>query len=88
MGATITITDLDPVTLQRLESEARRRGVDVATVAGELLRAAAPPVVAPAANGQTFHELDALAGTWSEEDAKSFGAAVADFERVDGDLWK
>ena len=88
MGATITITNLDPVTLQRLESEARRRGVDVATVAGELLRAAVPPVALPAANGQTFHDLDALAGTWSDDDARSFEAAVADFGRVDGDLWK
>lgn len=88
MGATITITNLDPVTLHRLESEARRRGVDVATVAGELLRDAAPPPVPPAANGQTYHDLDALAGTWTEDDVRSFDAAVADFARVDQDLWK
>jgi hypothetical protein len=88
MGATITITNLDPATLHRLESEARRRGVDVATVAGELLRAAVPPAVAPVGNGQTFHDLDGLAGTWSDDDARSFDAAVADFARVDGDLWK
>jgi hypothetical protein len=53
-----------------------------------LLRAAAPPVVSAAPNGQTYHDLDALAGTWSDDDARSFDAAVADFGRVDQDLWK
>jgi hypothetical protein len=88
MGAAITITNLDPVTLDRLESEARRRGVDVGTVAAELLRASVPPVVSPATNGQTHHDLDALAGTWSDDEARSFDTAVADLGRVDGDLWK
>ncbi len=87
MGTSITITDVDLVTLQRLESEARRRGVDIATAARDLLRQAVPPGPVPN-TPQVHHDLDALAGTWSDADARAFEAAVADFSRVDGDLWR
>ena len=67
--------------------EAGRRGVSVESVAGQLLqrglewerrRAALP----------TYHDLDALAGTWSEDEAVAFLQAVADFEHVDPALWQ
>jgi hypothetical protein len=35
----------------------------------------------------TYHDLDALAGTWSEDEAAAFLQAVADFEQVDPSLW-
>ena len=85
VGTSITINDLDLVTLQRLESEARRLGVDVATLAREMLRQAVPTTAAP--TPEAHHDLDALAGTWSAADAAAFEAAVSDFERVDGELW-
>ena len=88
MGASITITDLDPSTLRRLESEAHRRGIDVAALAKELLSQAAPPDPASLPNGQLHHDLDPLAGTWSDADARAFEAAVADFGHVDQDPWK
>jgi hypothetical protein len=31
--------------------------------------------------------LDALAGTWSQQDAESFQAAIAPLGKVDPDLW-
>jgi hypothetical protein len=85
MGTSITIRDLDLVTLQRLESEARRRGVDVPTLARDVLRQAVPQV---SPTSQVHHDLDSLAGTWSQADADAFEAAVADFRRVDQELWK
>jgi len=90
MGTTITITDLDAVTLQRLESEARRRGVDVGTLARDVLRQSVPPVEAQPASqaGPVHHDLDALAGTWSEADARAFDEAVETFGRIDPELWK
>ena len=62
------------------------RGVSIEMVAGLLLqrglewerrRAALP----------TYHDLDALAGTWSEDEAAALLQAVADFEQVDPSLW-
>ena len=33
-----------------------------------------------------YRDLDALAGTWSDEEAEEFLSAIADFERVDEGL--
>ena len=91
MGITITINDLDPMTLQRLESEARRRGIDMGTLARDVLRQALPPVGGQLDRGaasQLHHDLDHLAGTWSEADAREFAAAVEPFGRIDAELWK
>jgi hypothetical protein len=35
-----------------------------------------------------FHDLDELAGCWSQAEAKSFDAKIADFSLIDKDLWK
>ena len=84
-GTTLTITDVDASTLRSLELEARRRGVDVATVARDLLREAAPP--APA-SPSGYHDLDPLAGTWTDADLQEFESAIGDFGRIDPELWK
>ena len=85
-GTTLAITNIDPATLRSLALEARRRGVDVATVARDLLRGAAPPH--PPASPSGSHDLDPLAGTWTDADAKEFESAVGHFERIDPELWK
>ncbi len=33
------------------------------------------------------HELDELAGTWSQKEAAKFQKNTADFEKIDKDLW-
>lgn len=34
-----------------------------------------------------FHELDVLAGTWTQEEAEEFLQATTDFRRVEEALW-
>jgi len=34
------------------------------------------------------HDLDALAGGWSKEEAKAFQKNTQIFERIDEDVWK
>lgn len=34
-----------------------------------------------------FHDLDKLAGTWSEKEAIEFEKNIKDFEHIDKDLW-
>jgi plasmid stability protein len=87
MPRSIMIDDIDDATASWLMAEAKRQGVSVERVAGQLLqrglewerrRTALP----------TYHDLDALAGTWSEDEAMAFLQAVADFEHVDPALWQ
>lgn len=35
----------------------------------------------------TWHDLDYLAGTWTEEEAKAFKENTKYFEKIDKDLW-
>jgi hypothetical protein len=90
MGFSITINDVDAITLQRLETEARRRGVDVSTLARDVLRQSVPPSEAapPSPAAAPHHDLDALAGTWSDADTREFEAAVEGFAHIDPELWK
>jgi hypothetical protein len=87
MSAPLTISDVDAETMQRLEAEARRRGVDVNVLARDLLQQGLPPNTPASANGP-FHDLDFLAGSWSEADAAEFETATADFQKIDPELWK
>ena len=87
MGISLTIESLSPQVLERLQAEARQRGVDLNAVVKQLLDEAVGPVTAVSA-AAPYHDLDALAGTWSEEETKAFLATVAAFARVDEDLWK
>jgi hypothetical protein len=34
------------------------------------------------------HDLDALAGTWTAEDASAFDAATAKSRKIDAELWQ
>ncbi len=36
---------------------------------------------------KTYHDLDYLAGTWDEQDAKSFEESTRYFEEIDENLW-
>jgi hypothetical protein len=87
MDITLRLTTFDDATLAWIQAEARRTGVSLEAVVERLVQrgiaaerqvSSAPP----------FHDLDALAGTWSTEDAAGFDSAITDFERVDPTLWK
>ncbi|MCL4195595.1 MAG: hypothetical protein KJZ87_27905 [Thermoguttaceae bacterium] len=85
--APVIIRDLDPRTFQRLQAEAERRGVDVDRLAGQQLRDALGTTLAET-RPEPHHDLDHLAGTWSEEETESFFSAVAHCRRVDENLWQ
>jgi hypothetical protein len=86
MPRSIMIHDVDDATATWLIEEAGRRGVSVETVAGLLLRRGLE-WERRQAELQTYHDLDALAGTWSKAEATAFLQAIADFKQVDQALW-
>ena len=87
MPRAITIQDVDDATASWLMEEAGRRGVSVESVAAQLLQRGVESerrrAILP-----TYHDLDALAGTWSEDEAAAFLQVVASFEHVDPPLWQ
>lgn len=87
MPILIDVEGLDPRVFERLQTEARRRGVNLDVVIKEVLSQSVAPTVGTTEVG-VHHDLDSLAGTWSDEEAKGFLAAQADFGRIDESLWK
>lgn len=87
MATDITIQNLDDATAEWIDREARRRGVSVESLALELIRRGIS-IDEQSSQLQTYHDLDSLAGTWSEEQEKEFLSAIADFGRVDEKLWR
>ena len=85
---TLSIRGLDEKTARILKDRARRSGKSVNSQVVELIRKGLG--LAPvAATGRAVHtDLDHLAGTWSEKDAKEFAKCTEAFEAVDEELWR
>ncbi len=65
---------------EKLIAEAKRRGVKPEVLVEELLSE-------QLGMKQRFHDLDHLAGTWSETEARDFQEAIGAFETIDETLW-
>jgi len=87
MAFSITIDQSDVALLESLRAEAARRGVDVDALVTELLREGLRPAIKAGAT-PPHHDLDALAGTWSEEQASAFLSATERFQQVDEEAWQ
>jgi plasmid stability protein len=82
----LTIRGLDEATSERLKHEAALRGTSVNTLVKHLLRVGLG--LDRRSPRRRHGDLDALAGTWSEQEAEEFARAVEPFERVDPELWR
>lgn len=82
-----TITHLDSATRAWIQEESRRTGASVEVIIERLIQRGIAAEL-QVARGQRFHDLDALAGTLSAEDAAEFQTVLADFEQIDAALWK
>lgn len=87
MASALTIDNLDDATAEWLRREARRRGIGEQAVALHLIRQAIT-LAEEKTKLKTYHDLDTLAGTWSQEEAEEFARATRDFSTVDESLWK
>jgi plasmid stability protein len=79
--ANLSLRNLDPETLARIRTTARRRGVSVNRLIVDTLRREY------AIGGEALDDLDRLAGAWTEAEAEAFTAATAPFAEIDGALW-
>lgn len=86
---TITIRKMPRDLEQRIEAIAAEEGASLArTVIRLLIRATGlkQPELSEA-TGPRHHDLDDLAGTWSDEQAEEFDRSVAKQRRVDPEVW-
>jgi hypothetical protein len=74
---------------KRVEAMAREENASLAqTVIRLLLRATGlRDPVGPGEEPRRHDDLDALAGTWSAEDAEEFERALAEQRRIEPEIW-
>jgi len=84
---TISVRGLDDQTAAKLKDEAKRKNLSVNALVLDLLRRGIG--VKPASQRRAIHnDLDHLAGTWSDEEAREFQESTRSFEEVDKELWR
>ncbi len=84
---TISLRGIDEETAAKLKEEALRKNLSVNALILQLIQRGIGLKV-PSGRRPVFHDLDALAGTWTEEEAAEFLESIRDFEEVDEELWR
>ncbi|MEO5343429.1 MAG: hypothetical protein H7842_08860 [Gammaproteobacteria bacterium SHHR-1] len=81
--ANLSVRGLQTETLDALKTQAGREGKSLNAMVVQLLQNAVGGKPKPCPHT----DLDALAGTWSSQDAADFTHATAAFRAIDADLW-
>ncbi len=85
--AEISIRGLEEPVLVALKEQAAKESVSVNALIVRLLEQASG-VRPPSTTLRRYHDLDALFGTWTEEEAAEFEANTAIFNEIDPGMWK
>jgi len=83
--ATMSIRGLDDQALARLKNQAEQEGSSLNSLVLRLLQGTGTSIQPGAL--KMFDDLDALAGTWSDEETQEFERNTAAFAEVDAALW-
>ena len=81
----ITLRDVPKPIADKIHEEAKRTG---ASLNKTVIRMLSQTLTEPPANPQTYHSLDHLFGTWTEEEADEFDAHLAEQRQIDKEMWK
>ena len=84
----LTVRGFDDVLSAKLRSLASQEGISLNQAALKLLRKGAGLTDDKKNPNVIGDSLDDLFGTWSQEEADKFDAALEVFERVDESMWK
>ena len=82
----ISLRISDDALARRLEQESRRKGTSINSLVVEAIRSFLG--VPLRGRGGVNHDLDHLAGTWSEADEREFAEAVQGFAAIDAEMWQ
>ena len=82
---TITLRNIPPALARVLEAETRSTGTSLSRTVIRLLERV---VGQGPSTPRRHHDLDDLAGTWTEREARDFDQALAEQRRLDPELWR
>lgn len=82
----ITLRNISPDLQKRLQEEAAETDSSLNKTVLRLLEESTGTKESQA-SGRRFHDLDRFAGTWTEEEAAEFDAALEEQRRIDPELW-
>jgi hypothetical protein len=82
---TMSIRGLDDQMLAQLKNQASQEGCSLNSLVLRLLQGSGKPAQTNAL--KKFDDLDALAGTWSDDDAADFAHHAAAFSEIDPAQW-
>ena len=82
----IHVRKIDAALMAQLKQAAFAQKMSINTVIISLLRDGVGLTKKPKL--RTYNDLDKLIGTWNDEDLKEFKKNIADFEKIDEDLWR
>jgi hypothetical protein len=83
----LSVRGVDDPAVSKLKDEARSRGMSLNAYLVELIQRNAG-IAAKGGRHPLHRDLDDLAGTWTDEDARDFDESQRAFETVDEDLWR
>lgn len=84
----VTIRGVDTAMGRALKGEAKRRRLSINRTVLELIREAVGQSEREPCGARTFDDLDHLAGTWKEKDARELLDAIEASREIDGALWR
>ena len=80
----ITLRNIPRELQEAIKRRARREGLSLNKTVQRMLEEV---VGLKPSSSMQHHDLDHLAGTWSDEEADAFDAALAEQRRIDPELW-
>lgn len=83
--ASITVRGIDEELRKLLKESATREGISLNAYLLKMIKESLG--VEKRKSSKRYHDLDHLAGTWSEKDFKVFEETVKDSERLDNEIW-
>ena len=84
--ATMTVRGIDTEVAKLLKDQANSEGTSVNALLLKMVKESLG--IEKKRRTKIYHDLDHLAGTWSEKDLKEFQKNVEYLEKVDKELWK
>jgi hypothetical protein len=84
--ATMTVRGIDTEVAKLLKDQANSEGISVNALLLKMVKESLG--IEKKKRTKIYHDLDHLAGTWSEKDFKEFQKNVEYLEKVDKELWK
>lgn len=84
-ASNFNLRNLTPQLMSKLRQEAVEHKISINSLILQIIEQGLG--LAHPTKKMIYHDLDYLAGTWGEEDIKTFNDKIKSFEKIDEDLW-